>query len=268
MDPTPPTLLLVDDEEAILASLKRLLRRDGYTLHTATSGEQGLEMLARTRVDVIVSDQRMPGMTGVDFLGQAKVLYPATVRMVLSGYTELQSVTDAINQGAIYKFLTKPWDDDHLRANIAEAFRHKAMGDENQRLHHELERTHQELLQAHQQLHRLLQDQHRRLAQDQVVMEVAHEVLDVLPMAVLGVDAEGMVVITNAKAQHSFPQAQPGTDLAEVPALAALTQAVPGKTLALHLNQRLWTVHCAAMGRHSDSQGSVLTLWPGAEDHP
>src|SRR6185369_3349926 len=106
------TVLLVDDEENMISSLKRLLRREGYRILSAGGGSEGLEILANNRVDVIVSDQRMPQMTGVEFLRRVKTLYPDTVRIVLSGYTELQSITDAINEGAIYKFLTKPWDDE------------------------------------------------------------------------------------------------------------------------------------------------------------
>jgi len=85
------TLLLVDDEEYILMALTRLLRRKGYRILTASSGQQGLELLAKNDVDVIVSDQRMPTMTGVDFLRRAKDMYPDTVRIVLSGQTELKS---------------------------------------------------------------------------------------------------------------------------------------------------------------------------------
>lgn len=105
-------LLLVDDEDSILQSLRRMFRRDGYTIHLAASGEEGLAILDQTPIGVIVSDQRMPVMTGSEFLSKVKEKYPETIRIVLSGYTELSSITDAINQGAIYKFLTKPWDDD------------------------------------------------------------------------------------------------------------------------------------------------------------
>ena len=103
------TLLLVDDEENIVRSLKRLLRRDGYNILTANSGKEGLEVLNDDNVGVIISDQRMPEMNGTEFLSQVKVLHPDTIRIVLSGYTDLNSVTDAINDGAIFKFLTKPW---------------------------------------------------------------------------------------------------------------------------------------------------------------
>ena len=116
------TLLLVDDEPDILNSLKRLLRRSGYRILTANSAAEGLEQLALHNVQVVVSDQRMPVMSGSEFLGRVKVLYPETMRIVLSGYTELAALTDAINRGAIYKFVTKPWDDEELREVIREAF--------------------------------------------------------------------------------------------------------------------------------------------------
>jgi response regulator RpfG family c-di-GMP phosphodiesterase len=119
------TLLLVDDEASILSSLKRLLRQDGYEILTAQNAEQGLILLASHPVDVIVSDQRMPGMSGVEFLRRAKIMYPDAARLVLSGYTDLQAVTDAVNEGAIYKFLTKPWNDVFLRAAIESAFHFK-----------------------------------------------------------------------------------------------------------------------------------------------
>lgn len=117
------TLLLVDDEEAIGMALNRLLRQEGYKILCAHSGEEGLEMLARNDVHVIVSDQRMPGMTGVEFLTRAKELFPNTVRIILSGFADISAVTEAINRGAIYKFLTKPWDNETLSVNVLEAFR-------------------------------------------------------------------------------------------------------------------------------------------------
>lgn len=260
------TLLLVDDEVHILASLKRMLHRDVYTVVTATSGQAGLEVLATTPVDVIISDQRMPGMSGVEFLRQAKALYPHTVRMVLSGYTELTSVTDAINEGAIYKFLTKPWDDGHLRAHIAEAFRKKELEDENRRLHRDLELTHAELLEAHNKLRDVLHDQSRRLTQDEVVMGVSHEILDCLPVAVMGCDEDGLIVLINAEALRLFPLAQPGLFLHEVDMLAELSELVGavGSASAHRLvgQGRQWMVRYSSLGHHSRSRGGVLTFIP------
>lgn len=119
---TDRTILIVDDEENILNALVRLLRRDAYRVITCTSARQAFEQLALNQVQVILSDQRMPEISGTEFLSQVKDMYPDTMRIVLSGYTDLRSVTEAINKGAIYKFMTKPWQDDELRAEIKQAF--------------------------------------------------------------------------------------------------------------------------------------------------
>jgi DNA-binding NtrC family response regulator len=121
------TLLLLDDEENILRALTRVLRRDGYQIITASRAQDAFALLAKHDVQVILSDQRMPEMNGTEFFSRVKSLHPETIRIVLSGYTDLKSVTDAINQGAIYKFLTKPWDDEHLRTSIAQAFQHHSL---------------------------------------------------------------------------------------------------------------------------------------------
>lgn len=117
------TLLLLDDEENVLRSLVRLFRRDGYRILAAGNVRDAFDLLAVNDVQVILSDQRMSDMSGTEFLGRVKMLYPETIRLVLSGYTDLTTVTDAINRGAIYRFLTKPWNDDELREHIRQAFR-------------------------------------------------------------------------------------------------------------------------------------------------
>lgn len=120
--PSEKVLLLVDDEENVQMSLKRILRREGYTILTASSAEQALEVMAQNHVSVVLSDQRMPGMSGVEFLRRVKIMYPDAVRMILSGYTEVGTLTDAINKGEIYQFITKPWENEALIALIREAF--------------------------------------------------------------------------------------------------------------------------------------------------
>ena len=124
--PTPSqgerALLVVDDEAEIRRALQRLLRGKGYRVYEAADGHQALQLLAAHPVQVILSDQRMPGMSGTELMGHVKHLYPDTVRMVFSGYAELASVVEAVNQGALYKFLFKPWDNDHLLYQIRDAF--------------------------------------------------------------------------------------------------------------------------------------------------
>ncbi len=118
----PRTLLIVDDEIPVLTALQRVLAEEGYEVLAAASAYEGLELLAKNPVQVILSDQRMPGMSGTEFLSRVKVLYPDTVRMALSGYADLETVLQAVNEGAIYKFFGKPWDIEQLRAQIRDAF--------------------------------------------------------------------------------------------------------------------------------------------------
>lgn len=122
-DESQQTLLLLDDEPNILNALNRLLRREGYRILTASSAQDAFDKLARQPVQVIMSDQRMPEMSGIDFFARVRQLYPDTLRILLTGYTDLDAITSAINVGAVHKFLTKPWDDDNLRDQIREAFR-------------------------------------------------------------------------------------------------------------------------------------------------
>ena len=107
----------------MLRSLVRLFRRDGYRILAVSSVSEALSLLATNEIQVILSDQRMSEMSGTEFLSQVKMLYPDTVRIVLSGYADLSTVTEAINRGAIYRFLTKPWNDAELREHIQQAFR-------------------------------------------------------------------------------------------------------------------------------------------------
>jgi len=115
-------ILCVDDERNVLRALERIFLDDDYEILTACSGEQGLEILsAAPQVQVVISDYRMPGMNGVEFLKEVCKTHPETIRIVLSGYADTAAVVAAINQGKIYKFIPKPWNDDELRLTVAKA---------------------------------------------------------------------------------------------------------------------------------------------------
>jgi CheY-like chemotaxis protein len=120
--PYARTLLYVDDEVNLLAAVRRALRHKGYVVLSAANAAEAFEIMATTEVGVVLCDQRMAGMDGSTFLSRVRYMYPEVTRMVLSGYTDLQSVTDAVNHGAIFKFLTKPWIEEELEAALREAF--------------------------------------------------------------------------------------------------------------------------------------------------
>lgn len=115
-------ILLVDDESLILKALERLLKRSGYQVLTAESGAEAIKMLLDNPCQVVISDFRMPGMTGGELLKQIDQLYPQTVCMVLSGYTDFNAVIDLLNNGTAFRFLQKPWDDEHLLVEVKAAF--------------------------------------------------------------------------------------------------------------------------------------------------
>jgi len=121
------TVLVVDDDKQIQEVLAGLLLLEGYRVLSAGSGIEGLELLSLHEVAVVLSDFRMPGMNGAEFLGRVKELYPDTVRIMLTGYADLESITEAINLGAVFKFLNKPWRDDEVTEKVGEAFRQRAL---------------------------------------------------------------------------------------------------------------------------------------------
>ncbi|QTF91784.1 EAL domain-containing protein, partial [Halomonas sp. BM-2019] len=257
------TLLLVDDEENIVAALRRLLRAEGWLLLTASSAERALLLMARHEVDVILSDQRMPSMTGVELLRRAKQLYPETIRLVLSGYTELQSITDAINEGAIYKFLAKPWDDEQLRAHLREAFALKEMADQNRRLDQEVQTANRELAELNRRLQTLLSAQREQNQREVGSREAVQELLDAVPVPVFGIDDEGLLVFANAPARALCG---PDGDVLGGPAAEQLPQtlrrALDGEPLMLTLAGRRWW----AMSRplSGNARGRLLVLLPQA----
>lgn len=113
-------ILAVDDEERILAALKSLFRMR-YHVFTTTNGNQALDFMKRHKINVVISDQRMPVMTGVELLRQAREISPATVRILLTGYSDLASIVGSINDGEVYRFISKPWNNQELQQTIAEA---------------------------------------------------------------------------------------------------------------------------------------------------
>ncbi|ASJ72863.1 HD domain-containing phosphohydrolase [Granulosicoccus antarcticus] len=134
-------ILFVDDERPILNSLNRLFRSTGYKIHLANSGAEALTLLAEEKIDIVISDMRMPAMDGAAFLSTVAKQWPATVRMLLTGYADLSSAIEAINQGEISRYLTKPWDDSDIIICVEQALQNKRLLEE---------KAHLELLNAQQ----------------------------------------------------------------------------------------------------------------------
>jgi DNA-binding NtrC family response regulator len=131
-------VLYVDDEVNNLNSFKAAFRRD-FNIYTASSAKEGRKILDNNEIGVIITDQRMPGMTGIEFLESIIAIYPDTIRILLTGFSDINAVMDAINRGQVYKYLVKPWQNDELKMYIENALEIYNLRKENKELSHKLE---------------------------------------------------------------------------------------------------------------------------------
>lgn len=129
-----PKVLLVDDEESILNSLRRLLRGQPYELLLATSGAQALEIMEQHSIDLVMTDARMPNMDGATLLARIHQLYPTTTRILLTGYADMPTIIKAINEGKIHRYISKPWNDEEMLLTLRQALAHQYSERERQRL--------------------------------------------------------------------------------------------------------------------------------------
>ena len=137
-------LLYVDDEPNNLISFKAAFRRD-YEIHTAESGAEGRKILDNNSISIVITDQRMPFMTGVEFLESIVNDYPNTIRILITGFSDIQAVIDAINKGKIYHYVQKPWDETYLRNIISNAFETHRLRRENKFMMEQLKISNEQL---------------------------------------------------------------------------------------------------------------------------
>ena len=137
-------VLYVDDEVNNLTGFKATFRRD-FKISTAESGEEALEILEKEKIHIIITDQRMPKMTGIELLEKVLVKYPDPIRILLTGYADIQAVIDAINKGQVYKYVTKPWDEQELRLTIKNAYEVYYLREENKKLTESLIKVNEQL---------------------------------------------------------------------------------------------------------------------------
>ena len=161
-----PIVLFVDDEPNVLKSLRRLFMDEDYDIYTADNGREALALIeGGLRPAIIISDQRMPEMGGAEFLTKASQLVPDSIRMVLTGYADINAAVSAINQGGVYRYILKPWNDDDLKLTVREAVIHFNLVAENQALTQELAEKNRSLAQMNEQLEEMVKVRTQELHQ-------------------------------------------------------------------------------------------------------
>ncbi|MCL5959502.1 MAG: response regulator [Chloroflexi bacterium] len=208
------TVLIVDDEQNILSSFRRLLRKEGYEVITMSSGPEALSLLKENAMapSVIVSDYRMPGMNGVEFLSHVRTLCPDTIRIILSGYADADMIHAAINEGQIYRFIAKPWDDEEVRTVLRSAVK-QYVESRNARtvlgrvdaLQKEMERVgiildcSEPAEIATSSFHSVLPSE---TGSENAALRVWQNVFNSIPAAIIGVDGDGLIVLANRSVQQ------------------------------------------------------------------
>ncbi|MEM7624823.1 MAG: response regulator [Planctomycetota bacterium] len=260
----PPRVLLVDDEQSILAALKRLLRREDYELFTAESGAEALEVIdAHGPFDLVMSDFRMPGMTGAELLQQVRDRNPETLRIILSGYSEVHAIIGAINDGAIYKYLTKPWNDEELKLHLRRALEQRALEKANSQLAAEVTRQNEKL----RELNAVLD---QRAADANLGLNFTQELMEFIHAGVLCIDPHGVVVGANTRMSELLPGEQaevigmPATDVLPeaicdiVPDVLSRTGLSSGGVV---LAGRALQWSCRPFEFGQEVRGQVITFW-------
>lgn len=170
-----PRLLLVDDEPSVLSALRRLFRMQGYVTEQAASGALALELMSEQAFDLIISDMRMPEMDGAALLEAVRERHPATVRILLTGYADIDSTVAAINRGEIHRYLTKPWVDNDLVMVVSEALKRRELEQQNARLLALTQQQNAELQNLNETLEARVASRTAELAQINDLLEQAYE---------------------------------------------------------------------------------------------
>jgi two-component system, NtrC family, sensor kinase len=192
----PIKILCVDDEKNVLRALERLFLDDDYGIFLADSGEEGLKILEdEGPFQVVISDYRMPVMNGVDFLKEVYQKQPETVRIVLSGYADAGAIVAAINDGHIYKFIPKPWNDEELRVTINNSLERYFLQKNNRELI-------EQLAVVNHQLEEKVRERTEQLELHVRALEFAQQLMWSLPVGVVGIDENNMVAHCNTAASH------------------------------------------------------------------
>ena len=155
----PVYVLALDDEESILASLERTFLREPYRVAMATQVDKAWEILASEKIKVVISDQRMPGVSGVDFLKKVKEKYPDIIRILLTGHADMQAAEEAVNLGEVYRFLTKPWNGEDLKVTVRKAMENHDLVIDNRKLFEQTRETNTQLIKTNMDLQRLYDKQ-------------------------------------------------------------------------------------------------------------
>jgi len=264
----PVRILMVDDERSVLRAIQRLFLDEAYEILTAETGDEGIQLLEKVHpVQVVISDYRMPQRDGVDFLREVFERWPDTVRIVLSGYADAAAVVGAINQGHIYKFIPKPWNDYDLKVTLSNAVERYSLFQKNRQLTEELLQKNEELRRINESLEKTVRERTSQIILRNRALRISHNILDCLPVAVLGIDTEGLIVQCNRKATRLFAEKggligrnRPSCLPEEINSLIEAVENQGGVSGEIHPSGRRLLARGSLMKQDEKQAGIILVL--------
>ena len=270
------TVLLVDDEKHILNSIKRLLRKENYKVLTADTGEKGLEILRKNEIHLVISDQRMPNMSGSDFLRKAKKISPKTVRVILSGYADVSVIVDAINLGQIYRFIGKPWDDGDLKDTIKQCLEYYDQQNNSTQASHEQEKAESKFSFNNDDIDSNLKSRGiGNVINDlPIFLEFFQDVIDSLHIGIISVSKSYNILLTNNKALELIPKLRKSCngrkiiDIISQKLACSIQKSLSGETVKEFLNignKKIYAI-LKPLIRENTVNGCVITLQSDTEN--
>jgi response regulator RpfG family c-di-GMP phosphodiesterase len=253
-------ILIVDDESNVARSVNRLLRGEGFETFVAQSGDEALKILSEeSGFSVIVSDQRMPKMTGVELFEKMRVEYPLIKRILLTGYTNLDSLRTAVNTGNIFRFLLKPWDDDELIMCVKDAAAAHQLEIENIALNAELKTLNDTLEQR-------IEQKTRVLSMNLNALERYEDMIEQMPVGMICVSEEDMVVLANKSALKilGFSAALEGLNYqSSLPSglVESFEKFLPNQQGEIELNNQVYAMKTSLVTIKDKFFGRLICLW-------
>ena len=212
-DSLTPRILVVDDELPLLRSLRRLLTMEDFLLSEASDAESALRLLNEQDTAVILTDYNLGDIGGVDLLRKARELSPDTSRILFSGHIDVELLRPAVNGGEVYRFITKPWNDDELVHAVRQGVERWQLLNRNRQLNRQAELQNQQLKRFNAELEIMVSERTTALELRNRALSLSQEVLDGLPVAVVGIAPDGQIALANHLARQLFPDLMPGEQL-------------------------------------------------------
>ena len=260
-------ILCVDDDPIILKALERLFRKENYDIYKAESGDEALSILEKTPIDLVISDYKMPELSGVELLKKIKKKYPTTTRIILSAYADIDSVVSAINEGQIYRYCHKPWDNDNLKLTVKQSLEYHDLQKENRILMRKIQKQNLELQSNNNYLE-------KKNKTNKFSMKLYQNILQKLPTPVLAIDITGKILLANNAAINLFPVLHKRVYKTHVStifnndivtyilSLLKLDESINMSSISFELDKRQFSVQVERFELSNAIKGGILVLTP------